>query len=209
MTTTCTVFECSDDILALGLCGKHYDRQHRNGTTDLIRVSNAGKTCSVDGCSEPVVGGGLCRPHYLPAWRAARKAERIAADTRVCTVCDGPLAGKPSDAIYCSRTCKEAKRKEDGRANAASMRSYFKSRYGLTVEQIEEMATTGCAICHTTDWRGRHGKPNVDHCHATGRVRGILCSECNYGLGKFRDDPALLQSAIDYLAAAQGLVIAK
>ncbi len=55
----------------------------------------------------------------------------------------------------------------------------------------------GCAIC---------GKPpgdialHVDHCHETGRVRGLLCFSCNAGLGQFRHDPDLLYQAMEYAA---------
>ena len=55
----------------------------------------------------------------------------------------------------------------------------------------------GCAIC---------GEPpktsalHVDHCHDTGRVRGLLCFRCNSALGNFREDPAILTAALDYLA---------
>lgn len=41
---------------------------------------------------------------------------------------------------------------------------------------------------------------HIDHDHRTGKVRGILCQACNLGLGKFRDDPALIKSAIRYLS---------
>ena len=40
---------------------------------------------------------------------------------------------------------------------------------------------------------------HLDHCHDTGRVRGILCPSCNHGLGKVHDDPALLGAAARYL----------
>lgn len=51
-----------------------------------------------------------------------------------------------------------------------------------------------CAICHKP-----MKKPNTDHCHVTGLVRGILCVFCNRALGRFRDDLNLLQAAVAYL----------
>jgi hypothetical protein len=79
------------------------------------------------------------------------------------------------------------------------------SKYGLTVQQYQELLTTqghSCAICNSTDGMLRLGRKlrlNVDHCHRTGKVRGILCTSCNNGLGRFRDNPDLLLKAADYL----------
>jgi hypothetical protein len=75
----------------------------------------------------------------------------------------------------------------------------LKHTYGITVEQYQalfESQSGVCAIC---------GKPPgklalaVDHCHATGRIRGLLCTCCNHGLGMFRDCPINLSRAIEYL----------
>jgi hypothetical protein len=67
----------------------------------------------------------------------------------------------------------------------------------MTVARFERMlASQGglCALC------GQRMKViQVDHCHRTGEVRGLLCSMCNTGLGKFGDDPARLRAAADYL----------
>jgi len=79
------------------------------------------------------------------------------------------------------------------------LRHYYKREYGLTVEQVAEMRAGGCAICRAPNGGGRHGQLHIDHDHVTGRVRGALCDGCNLGLGKFRDDPALLEAAIRYL----------
>lgn len=79
------------------------------------------------------------------------------------------------------------------------MRQYL---YGLSQERYEALlaAQDGrCAICRTDDWPGKDHRPHVDHCHETGRVRGLLCDFCNRGLGLFGDDPARLRAAADYL----------
>jgi hypothetical protein len=78
----------------------------------------------------------------------------------------------------------------------------LKHHYGITQNEYWAMfeAQQGlCAIC-------REGCPlheflSVDHCHLTGRVRGLLCAPCNNGLGFFRDRPELLNEAATYLAA--------
>jgi hypothetical protein len=68
--------------------------------------------------------------------------------------------------------------------------------YGITLEQWDEMviAQLGqCAIC------GRQADLVVDHCHDSQRVRALLCTTCNSGLGHFKDDPARMRAAADYI----------
>lgn len=60
-----------------------------------------------------------------------------------------------------------------------------------------------CAICPAEVGAKGGRRLAVDHCHQTGKVRGILCSECNLGLGKFRDDLSLIERAAQYLRDAQ------
>lgn len=79
-------------------------------------------------------------------------------------------------------------------------RSFLKRKYGLTSEDYDAMLTaqgSRCAICRGEEVTGNRFA--VDHSHATGHVRGLLCTNCNQALGKFNDDPRLLQAAIDYL----------
>ncbi len=73
-------------------------------------------------------------------------------------------------------------------------------RYGLTIESYDALhAAQGgrCAICGMACASGF--RLSVDHCHASGKVRGLLCSACNLGLGKFKDDARRLQAAAEYL----------
>lgn len=72
--------------------------------------------------------------------------------------------------------------------------------HNLTIEQQEALFNSQhglCAICEKPLDKGKN--THVDHCHKTGRIRGLLCSECNFGLGKFEDDIDRLLRAIEYL----------
>lgn len=77
-------------------------------------------------------------------------------------------------------------------------------RFGLTLADYNRMLAEQngcCAICRNPQADKRTKRYHVDHCHATGRVRGLLCSSCNLGLGKFHDDAERLERAVVYLRA--------
>lgn len=129
----------------------------------------------------------------------ARKAAR-----KPCEICAGPIPdSRPSNSVYCSPTCKT----QAGRSGSTTDRIRQRNRnrqhlYGLSNEDFDALlARQGgcCAICSTTEWTGRG--PNLDHDHATGTSRGVLCHDCNLGLGNFADDPARLRAAAEYLEA--------
>jgi hypothetical protein len=78
-----------------------------------------------------------------------------------------------------------------------------KRNYGLEhgsyAKMLEEQGGK-CAICGT-DKPGRHtSRFHIDHCHDSGRVRGLLCANCNIGLGNLQHDPSILKAAIQYLS---------
>jgi hypothetical protein len=76
-------------------------------------------------------------------------------------------------------------------------RTHLKRKYNITLEEYDAMYTKQdgrCAICDE-----QYPILCVDHCHATGRVRGLLCPRCNKALGVFNDDIYILSRAIDYL----------
>jgi hypothetical protein len=82
--------------------------------------------------------------------------------------------------------------------------SRLQARYGITLADYKRMheAQNGvCAICNRPP--NGHGDLHVDHDHATGYVRGLLCFSCNYAIGALQDDPGLLDRAAAYLHAAR------
>jgi hypothetical protein len=93
--------------------------------------------------------------------------------------------------------------------------SFLKYRYNISVDEFNHMREQQkgcCAICNTKldikqDSTFRSKKVAVDHCHETGKVRGLLCSRCNTSIGHFQDDTTLLESAITYLNAFKQLQV--
>lgn len=81
----------------------------------------------------------------------------------------------------------------------------LRADFGISLEEYNAMleAQGGiCAICKQPETHKRNGKIKalaVDHHHGTGKIRGLLCADCNTGIGKLKDSVNVLQSAIDYL----------
>lgn len=102
-------------------------------------------------------------------------------------------------------TPEKLKRKYEARSSPEKLRKHkskvmFK-KYGITLEQYELLWKSQgecCKICKTTE--NSKGKSfAIDHCHKSGKVRGILCDNCNHILGKAKDDPKVLDEASAYL----------
>ena len=150
------------------------------------------------------------RERLAPAVRAYRaaNAERIRIRERVYKEQNKERDALCAKAYHARDDVKErrrvlarARRKDRSEAQVVKDRSHKLRLYGLTLPEYEALlAQQGnrCAICRTSlplFSRETH----VDHCHATGAVRGVLCHNCNNGLGHFRDDPSYLEAAIAYL----------
>lgn len=75
-------------------------------------------------------------------------------------------------------------------------------KFGLSDKDYEEMlrkANYKCQICRSPVSRGKVKTLVMDHCHVTNKVRGILCNQCNSGIGLFKESATMLRLAIDYL----------
>lgn len=83
---------------------------------------------------------------------------------------------------------------------------FIKKTYDISWDDYEKMfdAQSGCcAICKSKVSSARTTRLFVDHCHDTLKVRGLLCSSCNHGLGLFKDSPTLLKAALKYLESGK------
>lgn len=134
------------------------------------------------------------------------KACRKLANEKHCSICDKT---KPFEAFYYSRgvytsICRRCHDKCHSK-NHAERRML--REFGLTPDVHRETLknqNNRCAICKKKETVKLFGKVkalHVDHCHRTNGFRGLLCSECNMGLGKFKDNPDLLRIAAAYLEA--------
>jgi len=133
--------------------------------------------------------------------------------TKICTTCGVEKditefyfrGGKHSPNSRKSK-CKECdkKRVKENHDPVAYRNAELQRRYGITQQDYEVMIAeqnNQCAICNTTEPGGRHDRGYfvVDHCHTTGKVRKLLCHNCNTALGLVGDKTQTLQSMIEYL----------
>lgn len=104
---------------------------------------------------------------------------------------------------YKKRTTEWQKKNPD-KARVIGRRTFLLCNYGITPEMYDLLLLEqggGCAICgtHSVGKRWKNGRFHIDHDPTTGKVRGLLCSNCNLGLGQYRHTPKLLRKAARYL----------
>jgi Recombination endonuclease VII len=106
-----------------------------------------------------------------------------------CSWCDSPFVAKTHRSRACSKECQSRLR--------------FVDKYDVSVAQYKELVRAHNGLC------GACGKPfgsrgaQVDHCHDTGRVRGLLCTSCNLAIGHAQDDPETQFAQAAYLAGSR------
>lgn len=198
--TTCTVDGCAARHASGGFCSKHYKLMRETGSTnDRPSRRRQRHTCTIDECDLAVMGHGLCSKHYTRMRRYGTTDEptKPTLHPTLCCICGGNRPTRRSK--YCSDVCFEHAmfyaRREQGRTKQLQL-------YGLTVADYDAILDTQdgkCAICGSTDPKGKRGNFSVDHCHESGRVRGLLCTPCNAGIGQLGDSIDRLAVAIEYL----------
>lgn len=159
-----------------GLCNSHYHRWQRYGDpeTPLKRYPSwEGKLCSVQGCEKPVYGHELCSTHLAQAKRSIFTPKQKSHEREI------------------SRKSYHKRKKEDPERQRKRARKH---------RGIPEPITPYPQYCNLCQRPPSFNKRfAVDHDHKTGKFRGWLCSNCNTGLGLFKEDPNLLRKAIKYL----------
>jgi Recombination endonuclease VII len=152
------------------------------------KVTSVEKKCCKCKVTKPIAGFGFNRS----------SADGLAGECRACR--------RDTHADYFSDPANVEKMRrwhEKYRADNPGMKRIqaLKARYGLTVERYDGMYQKQegrCAICGTHASELRKGLV-VDHDHATGVVRALLCYSCNFAVGHLKDSPALARKTADYL----------
>lgn len=148
-----------------------------------------------------------CSCGHPPLKRFTRNSELLTE--KECLTCKQILPIDRFDRLYTDKpwyqsSCKKCRYEnleKPKRGKVFYRRKNLREKYGLTEESYEVLLVSQgskCKICGAP--ANLFVKPlYIDHCHTTGKVRGLLCSQCNTGLGMFKDNIETLQLAIEYL----------
>lgn len=172
--TKCSYDGCDNKTSRREWCQKHYDRWLRTGSPEPHVFVQ--KYCKTDGCDSKAKARGWCTKH----WHQAKMSGEI-----IVSICKADGCNIPTSSL----------------GLCAQHYIAFK-HHGLEPHEFDRMFNEQngvCAICGKECASGK--RLAIDHNHTTGRVRGLLCSNCNTSLGGFMDSEELLMSAVSYLRA--------
>lgn len=196
---SCSVPGCGKKHRGLGLCSLHYFRQrdHRD-----LNYKSEPRTPPLD--KNNMRQCKKCEAEKLLG-DFGKNSKCFAGRLRVCKKCqdDRRLERLRTDPKLRKRNRLKRKKsywKDVEKSRAINRNDKLLSKYGLTPEAwlaLFEKQGGVCAICKLPELLKK--RLAVDHCHITGKIRGLLCGNCNRALGQFQDSPVITQAATDYL----------
>ncbi len=148
------------------------------------------KTCKRCGAVKPLDGFYLmasCPGGYRPTCRACCNVDQREKHTK-------PEVKAKRLAATRTWTAANAERSRLSHEN-----SRLKRAYGISLEDYTAMLLKQGGVCAICEGACTSGRLSVDHCHNTGRVRGLLCRTCNTAIGLLDDSPTLVAVALKYL----------
>lgn len=207
----CSVEVCEKAATRRGWCDTHYSRWQKHGDPETVIVK-VRSLCSFVDCGRLVMAHGLCDAHNdqratgktlapIRAWRL--RAERDEQGRKLCRRC---LEWLPESDFGTSSTSTDGLGYMCMKCNRDTHRL---ANYGITWDGYQKiLADQGgaCAICRQECSTGRMLAVDHDHacCPSNSRscgkcIRGLLCANCNQGIGKLGDSPGRLRAAAEYL----------
>jgi len=174
-------------------CVKHKLLFTRRSGTDLYR--GVCVACSQNFTSEQII-------------KESKFLELFLDNKKECLMC-GSI--KPLDNFDQDKSCRfglksTCRNCRSSTVKELSRKAYLKFNYKLSLDAYNQLLLSQhnlCAICNIDLLSLDVKEINIDHCHTTGKVRGVLCRQCNLGLGHFKDDLISLNNAINYLIKIQ------
>jgi Recombination endonuclease VII len=210
----CNVAGCGKISVGGGLCGMHYMREKRHGHLETTRAADWGsrEKHELYGTYRHIFrtkNNKIC-PEWNDFWQFVKDVGEKKKGHRFVRIDKTKPFSK--DNVYWSATLNDKEKNEKMRLWRNANPNYdltraLKRHYGLSFEDYDRMYQEQNGVCKICSGKERSVDPKtkkfrrlaVDHCHVTGKVRALLCSDCNSGIGRFKDSIELLEKAISYL----------
>jgi hypothetical protein len=205
---------CRKPSVGRKLCQKHYKRWQRHGSTDQTRPEDWGEKGGHPlyeswNWTVRVKAGRVSE--WDDFWRFVKDVGKKPSSKHTLRRRDSELPFGPFNCYWkesSSNADKAAYQRWWAKEHPVQAKNYYlKRHHGITVgtyNDILEQQNGKCAICfkpeHVIDKNGKRRALAVDHCHESKEIRGLLCTNCNKGIGHLKDSIELLASAITYLS---------